>query len=75
MHLDPDEPVVVRQPLELTLRVLPRIHDCVRRNPAGMRVDGSEGLRVAQRLLDRYEQIWRERVDLMSAILEESKES
>src|SRR5215204_2800260 len=34
-----------------------------------------EGLRVAQRLLDRYEQIWRERIDLMSAILEESKES
>jgi DNA-binding transcriptional ArsR family regulator len=30
-----------------------------------------EGLRIAQRLLDRYEEIWRERVDLMSAILEE----
>jgi hypothetical protein len=34
-----------------------------------------EGLRIAQRLLDRYEEIWRERIDLMSAILEESKES
>ncbi|MEP7379463.1 MAG: transcriptional regulator [Chloroflexota bacterium] len=34
-----------------------------------------EGLRIAQRLLDRYEEIWRERIDLMSTILEENKES
>jgi DNA-binding transcriptional ArsR family regulator len=34
-----------------------------------------EGLRVAQRLLDRYEEIWRERIDLMSTILEEDKEN
>jgi DNA-binding transcriptional ArsR family regulator len=34
-----------------------------------------EGLRVAQRLLDRYEEIWRERIDRMSSILEEGKEN
>ncbi len=34
-----------------------------------------EGLNIAQRLLDRYEEIWRERIDLMSSILEESKEN
>ena len=34
-----------------------------------------EGLRLAQRLLDRYEEIWRERIDLMATILEETKES
>ena len=34
-----------------------------------------EGLRIAQRLLDRYEEIWRGRIDDMTTILEESKES
>jgi DNA-binding transcriptional ArsR family regulator len=31
-----------------------------------------EGLRVARRLLDRYEQLWRERVERMSQLLSES---
>jgi DNA-binding transcriptional ArsR family regulator len=35
-----------------------------------------EGLRVARRLLDRYEELWRERVDRMSQLIDESpKES
>lgn len=33
-----------------------------------------EGLRTAQRLLDRYEEIWRTRIAAMTTILEESKE-
>jgi DNA-binding transcriptional ArsR family regulator len=28
-----------------------------------------EGLRAAQRLLDRYEQLWRDRIDRMSALI------
>ena len=31
-----------------------------------------EGLRVAQRLLDRYEQLWRERVERMNQLISES---
>jgi DNA-binding transcriptional ArsR family regulator len=31
-----------------------------------------EGLRVARRLLDRYEELWRERVERMSQLLEEA---
>jgi DNA-binding transcriptional ArsR family regulator len=31
-----------------------------------------EGLRVARRLLDRYEELWRERVERMSRLLGES---
>jgi DNA-binding transcriptional ArsR family regulator len=31
-----------------------------------------EGLRVARRLLDRYEDLWRERVERMDALLEGS---
>src|SRR5437868_12960317 len=34
-----------------------------------------EGLRIAQRLLDRYEEIWRERIDLMASILDETAET
>ncbi len=35
-----------------------------------------EALRVARRLLDRYEELWRERVDRMSQLINESpKES
>jgi DNA-binding transcriptional ArsR family regulator len=34
-----------------------------------------EGLRIAQHLLDRYEEIWRGRIAAMSTILEETKES
>jgi len=33
-----------------------------------------EGLRVARRLLDRYEDMWRGRVDRMDALVAESKE-
>ena len=33
-----------------------------------------EGLLVARRLLDRYEELWRHRVDRMTRILEETKE-
>jgi hypothetical protein len=33
-----------------------------------------EGLRVARRLLDQYEELWRGRVDRMTALLAESKE-
>ena len=31
-----------------------------------------EGLRVARRLLDRYEELWRERVERMSQLISES---
>jgi DNA-binding transcriptional ArsR family regulator len=31
-----------------------------------------EGLRVARRLLDRYEELWRERVERMDELLDES---
>jgi len=31
-----------------------------------------EGLRVARRLLDRYEDLWRERVDRMNELINES---
>ena len=31
-----------------------------------------EGLRVAQRLLDRYEQLWRDRIDRMDALINET---
>jgi DNA-binding transcriptional ArsR family regulator len=34
-----------------------------------------EGLRAARRLLDRYEELWRGRIDLMSALLTETKEA
>ena len=34
-----------------------------------------EGLRVAQRLLDQYEQLWRGRIDRMASLIDESKES
>jgi DNA-binding transcriptional ArsR family regulator len=33
-----------------------------------------EGLRVARRLLDRYEELWRERVERMSRLINESPE-
>jgi DNA-binding transcriptional ArsR family regulator len=33
-----------------------------------------EGLRVARRLLDRYEELWRERVERMSQLISESPE-
>lgn len=33
-----------------------------------------EGLRVAQRLLDRYEQLWRERFDRMTQLITEAHE-
>jgi DNA-binding transcriptional ArsR family regulator len=32
-----------------------------------------EGLRVARRLLDRYEELWRERVERMSQLINESR--
>jgi DNA-binding transcriptional ArsR family regulator len=34
----------------------------------------AEGLRVARRLLDRYEELWRGRVDRMTALVMETKE-
>ena len=34
-----------------------------------------EGLRVAQRLLDQYEELWRGRVDRMSALVMEPEEN
>jgi DNA-binding transcriptional ArsR family regulator len=33
-----------------------------------------EGLRVARRLLDRYEELWRERVERMNLLINESPE-
>jgi DNA-binding transcriptional ArsR family regulator len=33
-----------------------------------------EGLRVAQRLLDRYEQLWRDRFDRMTQLITETPE-
>ena len=33
-----------------------------------------EGLRVAQRLLDRYEQLWRDRINRMDALINETTE-
>jgi DNA-binding transcriptional ArsR family regulator len=33
-----------------------------------------EGLRVARRLLDRYEELWRERVERMNELINESPE-
>src|SRR6185436_8284175 len=35
----------------------------------------AEGLRVARRLLDRYEELWRDRVDRMTALISETKEA
>jgi DNA-binding transcriptional ArsR family regulator len=34
-----------------------------------------EGLRVARRLLDRYEELWRGRIDRMTALVTETKEA
>ena len=34
-----------------------------------------EGLRVARRLLDRYEELWRGRFDRMTALVTETKEA
>jgi DNA-binding transcriptional ArsR family regulator len=34
-----------------------------------------EGLRVARRLLDQYEQLWRGRIDRMSALVIEAEET
>jgi DNA-binding transcriptional ArsR family regulator len=34
-----------------------------------------EGLRVARRLLDQYEELWRGRVDRMSALVKETEET
>lgn len=34
-----------------------------------------EGLRVAQRLLDRYEELWRDRFDRMADLLESTEET
>ncbi len=34
-----------------------------------------EGLRVARRLLDQYEELWRERIDRMSALIADTKET
>jgi DNA-binding transcriptional ArsR family regulator len=34
-----------------------------------------EGLRVARRLLDRYEELWRGRFDRMTALVAETKEA
>ena len=34
----------------------------------------AEGLRVARRLLDRYEQLWRDRVDRMTDLIAETTE-
>lgn len=33
-----------------------------------------EGIRVAQRLLDRYEQLWRDRIDRMTDLIAETTE-
>ncbi|HEX5040102.1 MAG TPA: metalloregulator ArsR/SmtB family transcription factor [Candidatus Limnocylindria bacterium] len=33
-----------------------------------------EGLRMARRLLDRYEEIWRDRIDRMTALVTATKE-
>jgi DNA-binding transcriptional ArsR family regulator len=33
------------------------------------------GLRVAQRLLDRYEQLWRDRIDRMTALITETTDT
>jgi DNA-binding transcriptional ArsR family regulator len=33
-----------------------------------------EGLRVARRLLDQYEELWRSRIDRMTALVNEAKE-
>jgi DNA-binding transcriptional ArsR family regulator len=34
-----------------------------------------EGLRVAQRLLDRYERLWRERIERMTDLINQTKET
>jgi DNA-binding transcriptional ArsR family regulator len=34
-----------------------------------------EGLRVAQRMLDRYEDLWRGRIDRMTHLIDESEET
>jgi DNA-binding transcriptional ArsR family regulator len=34
-----------------------------------------EGLRVARRLLDRYEELWRDRIDRMTQLINETKEA
>lgn len=43
-----------------------------RRKLVLVRVDG---LRAAQAMLDRYEQLWRDRVDRMTDLLEQSEEN
>jgi hypothetical protein len=47
----------------------------VRRHRSGRRKvvrTNLEGLRVARRLLDRYEELWRERVERMDQLLSDS---
>ena len=34
-----------------------------------------EGIRVAQRLLDQYEQLWRDRIDRMTALINQPEET
>jgi DNA-binding transcriptional ArsR family regulator len=34
-----------------------------------------EGLRVARRLLDRYEELWRDRIDRMTQLINETEEA
>jgi DNA-binding transcriptional ArsR family regulator len=34
-----------------------------------------EGLRVARRLLDRYEELWRDRIDRMTELINETQEA
>ena len=36
---------------------------------------GVDGLRIAQRVLDRYEELWRERIARMGDLIAEEKES
>ena len=35
----------------------------------------AKGLRVARRLLDRYEQLWRDRIDRMTDLISATKET
>jgi len=47
----------------------------VSKHPSGRRKvvrTNLEGLRVARRLLDRYEELWRERVERMNQLISES---
>lgn len=34
-----------------------------------------EGLRAARRLLDRYEELWRDRIDRMTQLIDDTKEA